>query len=71
VTDYHECDSRDYCDERASEAIRLHAVLEETHKALTKIIEPWLGIRADIIPLSVSAVVVLCNEVHNALSGSR
>lgn len=48
---------------------RLRAVLAKANDVLRAIATKWEGVRADIIPPSVIAIVPLCNELHAAMTG--
>lgn len=42
----------------------LQAQLGKVREKLLAAVEPWLGVRGDLIPASVAAIVPLCNELQ-------
>lgn len=60
---------RPYADElmrrAAGEIERLMAALSDTRKVVHGIIEPWLGVRGDIIPKVIQQLVNVYNDLHS------
>jgi hypothetical protein len=55
---------------KASYVTKLETALRDVQSKLTRVVEPWIGVRADIIPSSVTAIVPLLNDLQSVLFDS-
>jgi len=53
--------------ELGEEMSKYRRELYNVHQGLLTIVQPWVGVRADIIPPSITALVVICNDLNNIL----